>query len=102
MLRVTIELVPNGDEELAQNIATMLIANDNTGTLKTGNYAYVYDYSDRPDDPEIGLVKRFPRNDGAWALISRVLRDRFAANGNEITDELLERLKVYNALLEEE
>lgn len=95
MLRVTIELVPYGNEDEASKIATMLIANDGTGTYKTGNYAYAYEYSDRPDDPEIGLINRFPRNEGAWALVKKILNNKYHSNGNELTDLLLARLEQY-------
>ena len=96
MLRVTIELVPFGNEDEASKIATMLIANEGTGDYKTGNYAYAYDYSDRPDDPEIGLVHRFPRNEGAWALVKKILNNKYHDNGNELTDKLLKRLEKEN------
>lgn len=102
MLRVTIELVPYGNEEEASKIATMLIANDTTGTHKHGNYAYVYDYSDRPDDPEVGLVHRFPRNDGAWMLVKKILNNKYHTNGNELTDKLLRRLEEMYAAEEEQ
>lgn len=95
MLRITIELVPFGVEDEAHKIATMLIANDGTGTHKTGNYAYAYEYADRPDDPEIGIITRFPRNDGAWELVRKVLNNKYHSNGNELTDLLLARLEQY-------
>ena len=38
MLRVTIELLPEGDEALARPLATMSIANDGTGTALNGHY----------------------------------------------------------------
>jgi len=94
MLRVTIELVPFGNEEDAQKIATMLIANDNTGTIKHGNYAYAYDYSDRPDLPESGVVTRYSRADGAWLLVKKILNDRFSAN-NDLADRLVRMLEDY-------
>lgn len=46
MLRVTIELVPHGDESRKSTLATAIIANDGTGDATTGNYdARFYDKS---------------------------------------------------------
>lgn len=95
MLRITIELVPFGNEDEAQKIATMLIANEGTGDYKVGNYAYVYNYSDRPDEPEFGYVRRYPRIQGAWGLVKRVLSDKYHASSNDTVERLLERLEQY-------
>jgi hypothetical protein len=38
MLRVTIELLPDGDAELARMLAVMTVANDDTGTPMNGHY----------------------------------------------------------------
>lgn len=38
MLRVTIELLPDGDETLALELATMTVRNDGTGTPWNGHY----------------------------------------------------------------
>jgi len=94
MLRVTIELVPYGIEEDAQRIGTMLIANDGTGSYKFGNYAYAYDYTDRPDDPESGTVTRYSRADGAWKLVKKILNDKYSSN-NELADQLVVMLEEY-------
>lgn len=93
MLRVTIELVPHGDETRAREIGTMLIANDGEGTYAKGNYAYVYGYTDRRGVKfSTGTVKNFYRNQGAWALIKKIL-----VKGNEeetdLTDKLMDRLE---------
>lgn len=101
MLRITIELVPYGNEDEASKIATMLIANEGTGDYKVGNYAYAYDYSDRPDDPMFGYVKRYPRIGGAWGLVKKVLNDKYHASANDTVDRLLERLEYYRKLEEE-
>lgn len=98
MLRVKIELVPYGNEEEAHTIATMLIANDASGDYKHGNYGYAYDYSDRPDDPVVGLVRRFPRNTGAWMLVKKILNDKYNSTGNELTDILVDRLESYKEI----
>lgn len=95
MLRVTIELVPFGVEEEARPIGTMLIANDGTGTPKSGNYAYAYNFTDRPDVPAKGTVKRFDRSMGAWALLKKILNDKFGAN-DDLADRLVEMLNEYD------
>jgi len=38
MLRVTIELLPDGDAELTRTLAVMTVANDDTGTPMNGHY----------------------------------------------------------------
>jgi hypothetical protein len=38
MIKVTVELVPDGDELLTKTLAVLSIANDNSGTSMTGNY----------------------------------------------------------------
>lgn len=95
MLRITIELVPFGNDDEASVIGRMLIANEGTGDYKTGNYAYVYSYTDRPDDQEFGYVKRYPRINGAWGLVKKVLSDKYHASSNDTVERLLERLEQY-------
>lgn len=95
MLKITIELVPFGNDDEAQPIATMLIANEGTGDYKNGNYAYAYNYADRPDVPAFGYVKRFPRIQGAWGLVRKVLNDKYHASSNDTVESLLERLDRY-------
>lgn len=97
MLRVTVELVPFGIEEEASTIGVMLIANDATGTPKHGNYAYAYNYTDRPDVPARGTIKRFDRSLGAWALIKKILNDKFGSN-DELADILVDKLDDYGDL----
>ena len=75
----------------------MLIANDDTGTPKHGNYAYAYNYTDRPDVPARGTIKRFDRSLGAWALIKKILNDKFGSN-DELADILVDKLDDYGDL----
>ena len=95
MLRVTIELVPLGDESRAREIGMMLIANDGEGTNIKSDYAYTYGYTDgRGIKFSTGTLKNFYRNQGAWALVKKIL-----VKGNEeetvITDILMDRLESY-------
>lgn len=73
MLRITVELVPHGDESRAETIETMLIANDTTGNYVKGNYAYAYSSI---TGMKSGVVKKYPRRMGAWPLIARILNDK--------------------------
>jgi hypothetical protein len=91
MLRVTIELVPYGVESEARKIATMLIANDGTGDHRTGNYGYAFNYTDRSGDIATGVIKNFPRSNGAWSLVKKILNSK-SFQITELTDLLKERL----------
>ena len=65
MIRVTVELVPHGFEEMSDTIATAQITNDGTGTLDFGNYNCWF------TDPDEGFfdnwykarVESFPRKE---------------------------------------
>ena len=94
MLRVTVELVPFGDESRAREIGMLLIANDGEGTHESGNYAYVYGYTDRDVPLARGTIKKFPRNQGAWALIKKILNSK-SEQDTILTDKLMERLESY-------
>jgi hypothetical protein len=90
MIRVRVELVPFGEESKGQEIAQMIIANDDTGNSKTGNYGFVY--SDKFDFEE-GALFDFPRNTGIWELISRCLNSSDTHTDDEFMQKLWERLK---------
>jgi hypothetical protein len=97
MLRVTIELVPHGIEAAARPIATLLLANDGEGTYESGNYAYVYGYTDRDATMARGTIKKFPRSQGAWALIRKILNSK-SEEDTVLTDLLMERLESYKGV----
>lgn len=70
MIRVTIELVPHGNEFLKKTLGEISIINDGTGTEKKGNY-YV-----RAFDLESGLgkefnIKSFTRKSLFWNLVGK-------------------------------
>jgi len=94
MLRITIELVPFGDESRAREIGVLLLANDGEGTHESGDYAYVYGYTDRDMPFARGTVKKFSRNQGAWALVRKILNSR-SEQDTILTDKLMERLESY-------
>lgn len=79
MIRVTVEMVPKGDEGRAYTLAQGVIANDGTGTLDVSHYTYGFSgQAQRPGhDPGIhtsGRLLNFARKrEDVWALIRRCL-----------------------------
>lgn len=79
MLRITIEMLPKGDDSKAYTVAQGVIANDGTGDLATGNYVYGFSgQAKRPGhDPGIrtsGRLEGFSRRrHNAWELLRRCL-----------------------------
>ena len=65
MLRVTIEVVPFGDEERARKLATVEIAN-------RGGLAPISDYSIALDGEDVGGT-RHERKRGFWPLVLRAI-----------------------------
>lgn len=84
MLRITIEMLPKGDEDKAFTLAQGVIANDGTGTVYMGNYIYGFSgQATRSNpDPDIvmsGRLEGFPRqHEDAWELLRKCI-----ANGDE-------------------
>lgn len=70
MLRITVDIIPWGNEEHRETIGVMDIINDATGTSKIGNYKIKYYDNDFLDciDTEI---KRYDRSKGFLELISK-------------------------------
>lgn len=70
MLRITIELVPWGDDFLARPIGQMIIGNDGEGTADLGNY-FVKMSHGSPDGKVIARgILGFPRTKmDAWHLL---------------------------------
>lgn len=71
MLRITIELLPHGDESQARHMGTAVIANDGTGTAEVGNYDVSLSTFDSPDKIwKRARVKGFRRKQlGPWDLL---------------------------------
>ena len=81
MIRVTVEMVPFGVEELATKLAILFIANDGSGSRTRGNYNY--SISTGKKTWRKGRIENFPRRScSVWNLIYRVLRGVFE-NGKE-------------------
>ena len=68
MLRVTLEMVPFGQEESKYTIGVVEIGNTGTGTSEFGNYVVAH------DGEVVGKIRRYPREQGAWKLVNRCLR----------------------------
>lgn len=86
MIRITIELLPGGDESKARPLGAIGIANDGTGTKALGNYDVVLLHSNGKEAWRTGRVEGFPRDGrlvntgeggrrlGAYDLLYRALR----------------------------
>lgn len=100
MLRVTIEVVPFGDETKAYQIEEMVIAN--TGESEMDAYAHSYEYAladSKGRHPIVyGDVPNHRRAYGAWELVRTILNQRvFSDNPTTDTMNLLkERLNSDN------
>lgn len=90
MLRVTVELVPWGDETRRKTLGTMLIVNDGTAHGARGNYDvqtfrpgrpvtgldYFQTRSDARRAARVGRVEDWPRKSRpVWELLLRALRE---------------------------
>lgn len=91
MIRVTVELVPFGDDSKAKVIGRILIANTGVGNATTGYYASITEYNtDRGAYISKAEVTDFSRKEGVWSLIHKVLT---ADQCNESDKLIFERLK---------
>ena len=73
MIRVTVELVPYGDEKYKKTIGSLVLAT--TANLGFGQCEYhaIYDVDDQEDAMvHIGPIKH-SRKDGFWELIKKIL-----------------------------
>lgn len=74
MIRITIEILPFGDEHHRQIIATGDIINDSSGDVKYGNYTYTL-YS-QGKLWRGGKIKRFSRlKNNIWELLKKALNN---------------------------
>ena len=79
VLRITIELLPHGDEDQAKLIAQANIVNNGSGTRDIGNYNYVLGEEHGSSNWKASSIEGFPRERVAglnvWDLVYRVLHD---------------------------
>lgn len=81
MMRITIEMIPGGDEAKAQTLGVAEITNLGTGDHDLGNYEVLI-FKSRTYSTTAGIWKRarvfrFPRSSrrlGPWDLLFRALR----------------------------
>lgn len=95
MLRVTIELVPYGDEDEKEIIEQMVIAN--TGTeydVYLGKYEYAMTDSKGRHPAVYGDVPKHVRAEGAWSLVRKILEQRVVLDSpwTDTQKQLKERL----------
>lgn len=75
MIRVTVQIIPQGDESRARTLATMEIANDGTGTAEEGSYEGVLHAEYTRPEGRRGRVTRFRRRkQSVWSLIGAFLK----------------------------
>lgn len=75
MIRITVELIPKGDETRKRTLATMEIANDATGTTEVGNYTGTLHAEYTPKDGRKGRVMNFNRRrQSVWSLVGAFLK----------------------------
>lgn len=76
MLRITVEIVPFGDESLSREIGKGYIINDKTGVNNKGNYDCKFLEIDKDKKHNLKL-KNFDRDNGFWKLIGEALNKLF-------------------------
>lgn len=75
MLRITIQLIPRGDESKVRTIGTMEIANDGTGTPDLGNYIGKLHAEYTGPDGRNGRLTKFNRHkQSVWSLVGGFLK----------------------------
>lgn len=75
MIRITIQLIPKGDESRARTLGTMEIANDGTGTQDIGNYDATLHAEYTPSTGRKARVEGFRRKkQSVWTLVGAVLK----------------------------
>lgn len=77
MIRVTIELIPHGDENSDRRrvLGTLEIANDGSGDRETGNYEGTLHAEYTGPDGRRGYVTGFHRSrQSVWSLIGAFLK----------------------------
>mgnify|MGYP003647222753 CR=1 FL=1 len=75
MIRVTIELLPKGDESRKRQLGTMEIVNDATGNDGVGNYNGTLHAEYTDEEGRTGRVMKFNRRgQSVWSLIGAFLK----------------------------
>lgn len=98
-LRVTIELVPHGNEDLAEKVFSLYIINDGSGSKEYGNYQYTseelidnmqWNNASCRDDAVTrtfregqGYIGGFPRRQTAKQLVAQIIQKLLERERNE-------------------
>lgn len=90
MIRVTVDLVPFGEEDNSKTIGKFVLANDGKGDVDYSDYVFVY--SDDLDGEREGTIKNFKRSEGIWKLISECLSNPGEVDNEELMDVLWDRM----------
>lgn len=99
MIRVTIEMLPHGDESKKRHMGTVDIANDGTGTRESGNYKVRLSRMDSPSRAwKSGAIKGFNRiTRGPHDLLLLALLSLVADRNKRIIDVLQEEYALASA-----
>lgn len=93
MLRVTIELVPFGNEMAKKKIAEMVLANDGTGNPEKADYEAWTASNEWSGEPaRYGKLVGYDRSQSVWELI-RLMLEAIRCEEHNPDTELSERLK---------
>lgn len=75
MIRITVEMVPRGDESRKRKLAMMEIVNENTGTMEVGNYTGTLHAEYTNPAGRKGRIEGFRRQrQSVWSLIGAFLK----------------------------
>ena len=76
MIRVTVDLVPHGEEDGKKVIGILEIWNNATGTSEKGNYCFRISEESEPNIWLCGKISGFPRlQSQSWHLIYLCLKN---------------------------
>lgn len=75
MLRITVEIVPFGDESAAKTIGKGYIINDGTSVNNKANYDCIFKTTDKNKIKKFKL-RNFDRAKGFWELIGESLKGK--------------------------
>lgn len=75
MIRITVELIPRGNESKKKQLGMMEIANEGTGSMLEGNYEGTLHAEYTPPAGRIGRVRKFNRKtQSVWSLVGAFLK----------------------------
>lgn len=74
MLRVTVEIVPYGEEPRKRTLATLEIVNDGTGTIVSGNYVATIQSNQDARPRECRIIGYRRKERPLWDLVGVCLK----------------------------